>query len=928
MIRRLFIDDDGQAYLYWGNNALYYAKLNDDMISLDGDITAIPLTTDSIGPDYEEAPWVYKRDGLYYLVYASGFPESIRYSTSTSPTGPWTYRGVVMPQQGTSSTNHPGIIDYKGNSYFFYHKAGLPGGGSYKRSVSIEKFEYNADGTIPTFNMTTAGVANSTGHLNPYTNNEAETIAWESGITTEPSSQGGMVVSSVDNGDYIKVESVDFGDIGAGTFKAQVASSSAGGTIELHLDSADGALIGTLPISNTGGDSSWMTKATTVSGAVGVHDLYMVYRGASTGNLFTVDNWQFGEKSAVHDLAAINASSDTYKIDTASGTNKASMKVTAIYTDGTSEDVTAQAAITPEQSGIVSVSGGAVTGVGYGSTSINVSYGGKTDSLNMLVKDMNSELTVKRITVDNPSVALDSGKTAAFKVTAEYLDGHTEDVTQRAEYRNPSPGIADVSNGTITAKASGTTDVVVSYKGELGDAVSAQIHVTVNTPTVVAIEAEKAAENSADAYVIGNANGHTWSLVDGESTKAMQFLPDDGTSVTPGTDAASLAAGSKLGYKVNFPTSGTYNVWILAKSHSYQTDSIHVGLDNQYKFTSNGIQGVSNGQFKWVNLSNGGDIVTGGTTLNISAGMHELNFWGRESGLSIDRIYLTTSNATTDPVWLTTPKGALLGGPTEAAKGSTFELNYGLSGMDQNVYAQDVTFTYDPSQVEFVSAESENPNQVVIVDKAQKQGEVRFIAATIGQNAHLDGSILKLHWKVKSDTAAAASTISLSKGIIADQTGAEKDLESRAIAVRLTGVVVDKTALLALITDAQTKHDAAAEGTGVGQYPVGSKAVLQTAIDQAKAIADNSSSSQQQVEQAVVALTTALQTFMDSVVTKQPGDVNNDGRYSVGDLGMVAAAYGKTSADPNWSTYKDADLNNDGKIDIEDLAAMARQILN
>ncbi|WP_281254452.1 carbohydrate-binding protein, partial [Paenibacillus rigui] len=439
----VFIDDDGQAYLYWGNNALYYAKLNDDMISLNGSISAVPLTTEAFGPDYEEAPWIYKRNGLYYLVYASGFPESIRYSTSTSPTGPWTYRGVVMPQQGTSSTNHPGIIDFKGDSYFFYHKNGLPGGGSYKRSVSIEKFAYNSDGTIPTFNMTSEGVVSSVSNLNPYQRNEAETIAWSSGITTEPFGQGGMYVSNIDNGDYIKVEGVDFGAAGAGTFTANVASGSSGGTIELHLDSADGSLIGTLPISNTGGDNVWKAKATNISGATGVHDLYMVYGGASTGNLFKVDSWQFGQKSAAHDLAAINASIDKQKIDTVAGNNTATLKVNAIYTDGTSADITNQAVATPAQSGIVSISNGVVSGVGYGSTSINVSYGGKTDSLNLLVKDLNSELTVKQITVDNSAVALDSGQSATFKVTAEYLDGHTEDVTKLATYTNPNPDIAE-----------------------------------------------------------------------------------------------------------------------------------------------------------------------------------------------------------------------------------------------------------------------------------------------------------------------------------------------------------------------------------------------------------------------------------------------------------------------------------------------------
>ena len=62
---------------------------------------------------------------------------------------------------GASFTNHPGVIDYKGSSYFFYHNGALPGGGGYKRSVCVEEFTYNADGTIPTIRMTTSGPAAS-----------------------------------------------------------------------------------------------------------------------------------------------------------------------------------------------------------------------------------------------------------------------------------------------------------------------------------------------------------------------------------------------------------------------------------------------------------------------------------------------------------------------------------------------------------------------------------------------------------------------------------------------------------------------------------------------------------------------------------------------------------------------------------------------
>src|SRR6476660_7949270 len=77
----VFIDDDGQAYLYWGNPKLSYVKLNADMISYSGSVTQIPLTTAGFGTRpgnvanrptlYEEGPWVYKRGGLYYNVFAA-----------------------------------------------------------------------------------------------------------------------------------------------------------------------------------------------------------------------------------------------------------------------------------------------------------------------------------------------------------------------------------------------------------------------------------------------------------------------------------------------------------------------------------------------------------------------------------------------------------------------------------------------------------------------------------------------------------------------------------------------------------------------------------------------------------------------------------------------------------------------------------------
>ena len=147
----VFIDDDGQAYLYWGNPNLWYVKLNKDMISYSGDIVKI----DSRPENYQEGPWFYKRNGKYYMAYASHCcPEGIGYAMSDSPTGPWEYKGMIMDPNDKSSGNHPGIIDYKGSSYVFgFNYAlnfALTSTHRERRSVCAAKFTYNPDGTIPT----------------------------------------------------------------------------------------------------------------------------------------------------------------------------------------------------------------------------------------------------------------------------------------------------------------------------------------------------------------------------------------------------------------------------------------------------------------------------------------------------------------------------------------------------------------------------------------------------------------------------------------------------------------------------------------------------------------------------------------------------------------------------------------------------------
>jgi beta-xylosidase len=175
----VFTDDDGQVYMYWGSYyGLRAARLTSDMTSLNGSVI-----TPSGVTNFWEAPWMFKRNGVYYLAYAANDSACsapgyacIRYATASNPLGPWTHRGVVLDQV-SSTTNHPAIIEFKGQWYMVYHNASSPGGGNFRRSVTIDKLYFNADGTMQKVVQTggpvtpgnlAASAAASTSYVSPW----------------------------------------------------------------------------------------------------------------------------------------------------------------------------------------------------------------------------------------------------------------------------------------------------------------------------------------------------------------------------------------------------------------------------------------------------------------------------------------------------------------------------------------------------------------------------------------------------------------------------------------------------------------------------------------------------------------------------------------------------------------------------------------
>ncbi|WP_027629645.1 carbohydrate-binding protein [Ruminiclostridium cellobioparum] len=117
---------------------------------------------------------------------------------------------------------------------------------------------------------------------------EAESFSSQSGVQTETCSEGGQNLGYIENGDFAVYNNFNFGS-GVSSFKARVASGASGGNIEIRLDSVNGTLVGTCPVTGTGGWQTWADAACNVSGASGTHNLYLKFTGGS-GYLFNL-NW-------------------------------------------------------------------------------------------------------------------------------------------------------------------------------------------------------------------------------------------------------------------------------------------------------------------------------------------------------------------------------------------------------------------------------------------------------------------------------------------------------------------------------------------------------------------------------------------------------------------------------------------------------------
>ncbi|WP_199443746.1 family 43 glycosylhydrolase [Umezawaea beigongshangensis] len=157
----VFVDDDGQAYMYYGGwGHANVVKLNEDMTSL-GSFADGTVYREITPSGYVEGPQMFKRGGRYYLMWSEGGwtgPDySVSYAISDSPTGPFTKLDKVLAQDPAVArgSGHNSVLNVPGTDdwYVLYHRRPLSETDGNHRQLALDPMRFNPDGTIQRITM-------------------------------------------------------------------------------------------------------------------------------------------------------------------------------------------------------------------------------------------------------------------------------------------------------------------------------------------------------------------------------------------------------------------------------------------------------------------------------------------------------------------------------------------------------------------------------------------------------------------------------------------------------------------------------------------------------------------------------------------------------------------------------------------------------
>jgi GH43 family beta-xylosidase len=272
----VFIDDDGQAYLYWSQGNIFAAKLKANMLEIEGEVQAL---ADLPVKGLKEGPYLYKHKGTYYLTYphVENKIERLEYAISKSPLGPFKFTGVIMDENPTGCwTNHHSIIEYNGQHYLFYHSNDLSPNFDKNRSIRADSLFFNADGTIkkvvPTFRGVGITQASSKIQIDRYS--EKGDDATVSFIDTAKVFGGWKTKLPATKNGWIRYNNVNFDKVKNVTARVW---SAQGSTLEIKDNKPNGKVIATVKVPQ---GNSWR-EVTVLASSIkpGIHHLVIVSKG-------------------------------------------------------------------------------------------------------------------------------------------------------------------------------------------------------------------------------------------------------------------------------------------------------------------------------------------------------------------------------------------------------------------------------------------------------------------------------------------------------------------------------------------------------------------------------------------------------------------------------------------------------------------------
>jgi beta-xylosidase len=267
----VFIDEDGQAYLYWSSRKFFVAKLKDNMVELSSDpkeIEGLPQQ------GLKEGPFMFERKGIYYMTYphVMDTTEQLEYAIGDNPMGPFKQTGVIMEERPDCWTNHHSIIQFNKQWYLFYHYNDLSPQFDKNRSVRIDSLFFDENGKILKVKPSLRGVgltkATDKIQIDRYSqiSKEGTSIAFLDSLNTF---KGWKIVFNKPNS-WSQYNAVDFSHNNYKYIKIRTKSKT-GGTLQIRLNKVNGPIIAKVKIPKS---NNWQTITSPLSEYTsGIHNI-------------------------------------------------------------------------------------------------------------------------------------------------------------------------------------------------------------------------------------------------------------------------------------------------------------------------------------------------------------------------------------------------------------------------------------------------------------------------------------------------------------------------------------------------------------------------------------------------------------------------------------------------------------------------------